>query len=168
VNNSHFATHNGLALAAHVTVEYQTSLAAFGIPHMTVALRFAETDADREAIYRLRYEIYVEDMGYTPPGVDHRNRRLASPLERPTRRLMAEDDDTLVGTLQFNWGAERAFTEEERRNRLAGLERPPKHAGRGRGLDLPRHGTGGSGTPGRDESRHQMRVRRSHGRPGPG
>jgi CRP-like cAMP-binding protein len=83
---------------------------------MTVTLRFAETDADRDSIYRLRYEIYVEQMGYAPPGVDHRNRRLPNLLERPTRRLMAEDDGALVGTLQFIWGAECAFTEEERRN----------------------------------------------------
>jgi predicted GNAT family N-acyltransferase len=82
---------------------------------MPATLRFAETEADHEVIFRLRYEIYVEEMGYAFPGVDHRGRRLAEPLPRPTRRLMAEDDGALVGTLQFNWGAECPFTEEERR-----------------------------------------------------
>lgn len=82
---------------------------------MAATLRFASTETDHEAIYRFRYEVYVEEMGYPFPGVDHRGRRLADALERPTRRLMAEEGGRLVGTLQFNWGAECAFTEEERR-----------------------------------------------------
>jgi len=81
---------------------------------MPTTLRFAESAADHEAIYQFRYEIYVEEMGYPFPGVDHRNRRLADAIERPTRRLMAEEGGQIVGTLQFNWGAECAFTEEER------------------------------------------------------
>src|SRR5262245_39848802 len=82
---------------------------------MPTTLRFAETEADHEAIYRFRYEIYVEEMGYSFPGVDHRRRCLADAIERPTRRLMAEEGGQLVGTLQFDWGAECAFTDEERR-----------------------------------------------------
>jgi GNAT superfamily N-acetyltransferase len=86
----------------------------FGKSKMPATLRFASTEADHEAIYRFRYEIYVEEMGYPFPGVDHRGRRLADAIERPTRRLMAEEGGQLVGTLQFHWGAECAFTEEER------------------------------------------------------
>ncbi|WP_119304784.1 cyclic nucleotide-binding domain-containing protein [Dongia deserti] len=82
---------------------------------MPAILRFAESEADHDAIYRLRYEIYVEEMGYAFPGVDHQGRRLVEPFTLPTRLLMAEEDGSLVGTLQFNWGAESAFTDEERR-----------------------------------------------------
>jgi predicted GNAT family N-acyltransferase len=82
---------------------------------MTATLRFAESQADHEAIYRLRYDVYVEEMGYAFPAVDHAGRRLAEPLRENTRLLMAERDGKLVGTLQFNWGAECAFTDEERR-----------------------------------------------------
>jgi CRP-like cAMP-binding protein/predicted GNAT family N-acyltransferase len=82
---------------------------------MTATLRFAETEADHEAIYRLRYDVYVEEMGYAFPGVDHGGRRLAEPLARPTRLLMAEEEGALVGTLQFNWGSECPFTDDERR-----------------------------------------------------
>lgn len=82
---------------------------------MTATLRFAESEADHGAIYRLRYRIDVEEMGYAFPGVDHAGRRLAEPISRPTRLPMAEADGALVGTLQFNWGAECAFTEDERR-----------------------------------------------------
>jgi CRP-like cAMP-binding protein/predicted GNAT family N-acyltransferase len=82
---------------------------------MTATLRFAESDADREAVYSLRYDIYVEEMGYAFPGVDHRARMLAEPLLRPTRLLMADEGGKLVGTLQFNWGAECGYTDDERR-----------------------------------------------------
>jgi GNAT superfamily N-acetyltransferase len=82
---------------------------------MTATLRYAESEADREAIYRLRYDIYVEEMGYPFPGADHLGRRLAEPMLRPTRLLMAEEGGALVGTLQFNWGAECGFTDHERR-----------------------------------------------------
>ena len=82
---------------------------------MPATLRFASTDADHEAIFRLRYDVYVEEMGYAFPGVDHTGRRLAEPFPRPTRRLMAEEGGALVGTLQFNWGAECSFTDDERR-----------------------------------------------------
>ena len=82
---------------------------------MAPTLRFAETEADHEAIYRLRYQVYVEEMGYAFPGVDHVGRRLAEPIFRPTRLLMAEENGKLVGTLQFNWGAECGFTDDERR-----------------------------------------------------
>lgn len=81
---------------------------------MPATLRFAESEADQEAIYRLRYEIYVEEMGYVFPGVDHAGRRLAEVFMRPTRLMMAEEGGKLVGTLQYNWGAECAFTDEER------------------------------------------------------
>lgn len=56
---------------------------------MAATLRFASAETDHEAIYRFRYEVYVEEMGCPFPGVDHRGRRLADALERPTRRLMA-------------------------------------------------------------------------------
>lgn len=81
---------------------------------MSTQLRFAEGAADHEQIWRLRYDIYVDEMGYTFPGVDHAGRRLAEPFLRPTRLLMAEDGGALVGTLQFNRGGECAFTSEER------------------------------------------------------
>lgn len=81
---------------------------------MSTQLRFAEGAADHEKIWRLRYDIYVDEMGYTFPGVDHAGRRLAEPVPRPTRLLMAEDDGALVGTLQFNWGGECAFSPDER------------------------------------------------------
>ncbi len=81
---------------------------------MSTQLRFAASEADRDSIYRLRYDIYADEMGYKFAGADHAGRRLVEPFKRPTRLLMAEDGGALVGTLQFNWGGECAFSEEER------------------------------------------------------
>ena len=81
---------------------------------MTATLRFASTETDHESFFRIRYDIYVEEIGYKFPGVDHAGRRLAEPFKRPTRRLMGEEDGELVGTLQFNWGGECPFSDDER------------------------------------------------------
>lgn len=82
---------------------------------MNATVRFAETAADQEAIYRLRYEIYVEEMGYKFAGTDHQSRRLVEPIDRPVHRLIAEDDGEIVGTAQCHWGGDATFTDEERR-----------------------------------------------------
>lgn len=80
---------------------------------MSITLRYAEGEADHQAIYRIRYDIYAVEMGYKFGNVDHAGKRLVEPFTRPTRLLMAEEDGVLVGTLQFNWGGECAFTAEE-------------------------------------------------------
>jgi len=80
---------------------------------MTATLRFAQGEADHESIFRIRYDIYSDEIGYKFPGADHAGRRLVEPFKRPTRLLMAEDGKELVGTLQFNWSGECDFTPEE-------------------------------------------------------
>lgn len=94
------------------------SLSARGISNgtrsMTAQLRFAEGATDHDSIWRLRYDIYSDEMGYKFAGADHAGRRLVEPFTRPTRLLIAEDGGEIVGTLQFNWGGECAFSEEER------------------------------------------------------
>ncbi len=82
---------------------------------MNATVRIAETAADQEAIYRLRYDIYVEEMGYKFAGTDHQGRRLVEPIDRPVHQLIAEDDGEIVGTAQCHWGGDAAFTDEERR-----------------------------------------------------
>ena len=39
--------------------------------------------------------------------------RLVEPFKRSTQLMIAEADNQVVGTLQFNWGGECGFTEEE-------------------------------------------------------
>lgn len=80
---------------------------------MTATLRFAQGEADHESIYRIRYDIYSDEIGYKFPGADHAGRRLVEPFKRPTHLLMGEEGGQLVGTLQFNWGGACTFSDDE-------------------------------------------------------
>jgi CRP-like cAMP-binding protein/GNAT superfamily N-acetyltransferase len=79
---------------------------------MSTNVRFATTDADREAIWRLRHRVYVEEMGYDfgsmPEG------RLPDMPPRGNRLLLAEQEGGVVGTLAIDWGGDQAFGEDDR------------------------------------------------------
>ena len=71
----------------------------------------AETDAQREAIYRLRYDIYVEEMNRYWSIADHENRRLTEPEDDArSRHYLAVDGDDVVGTMRLTWGGDASFT----------------------------------------------------------
>ena len=53
------------------------------------------TDAQREAVYRFRYDIYVEEMGRYRDVADHEGRRLVEPFEvvaESLRRIPAVEE----------------------------------------------------------------------------
>jgi len=58
----------------------------------------AETEADRLAVYRLRYEVYVEEMQRQQPAADHARRLVREPCDERSTLLMARDGDRLAGT----------------------------------------------------------------------
>jgi hypothetical protein len=70
---------------------------------MSLQVLLADTPELREAIYALRYVIYVEEMGKSPPTADHQRRWIRDGLDA-TARLYAVQDEagTLVGTLRLN------------------------------------------------------------------
>lgn len=81
---------------------------------MAIEIRTATTTTDRETIFRLRYEIYVEEIGYRYQHADHERRLLTDPGTRQSRLLMAMDEGRVVGTAKCDWGGEVEFTDEER------------------------------------------------------
>ena len=81
---------------------------------MTPQIRFASTEAEHAAIYRLRYRIYVEELGAVAfPGVDHERRLLDEGGVRNSRLLYAVVDGEVVATLRLQLGADDALTEED-------------------------------------------------------
>jgi Cyclic nucleotide-binding domain len=74
-------------------------------------IHLAESDAEKEAVYRLRYDIYVEEMGRFRGLADHAGRRLIEP-EDATARIFygAEADGTVVATLRLSWGGDAPFS----------------------------------------------------------
>lgn len=68
----------------------------------SLSIRVARTAAEREAIYRLRYEIYVEEMHRLQPHADHARRRIEEPADKTAILLGAWDSGELVGTSRIN------------------------------------------------------------------
>jgi CRP-like cAMP-binding protein/predicted GNAT family N-acyltransferase len=80
---------------------------------MGLEIRFAHTKSEREAVYRLRYEVYIEEMGYDYPAADHQARLLPDEGNRQSPLLYAQSDGEVVGTLKIDGGADSPFTAEE-------------------------------------------------------
>lgn len=61
---------------------------------------------ERRLVERLRYAVYVEEMGKPYPSADHRGRRLTDALDDVSLILGAYDSDgTLIGTMRGTPGA---------------------------------------------------------------
>lgn len=78
-----------------------------------VRIGVALTPPEREAIYRLRYEVYIEELGYDYPAADHQARLLPDAEPRPSQLLYARIGADLAGTLKIDCGADGPFTAEE-------------------------------------------------------
>ncbi|MCS6898831.1 MAG: cyclic nucleotide-binding domain-containing protein [Myxococcales bacterium] len=74
-----------------------------------ITVREATTDAERAAIFRLRYEIYVEELGIDARGVDHEQRQLVDPRDRTGRLLGAYEGDRLIGTIRLDPASRGGF-----------------------------------------------------------
>ena len=68
---------------------------------MEAKVQVAETEAQREAIYRLRYDIYVEEMNRYGSIADHKNRRLVEPDDAWSRLYFAAEGESIVGEMTF-------------------------------------------------------------------
>ena len=113
---------------------------------MTFEVGLAETEEQREAVYRFRYSVYVEEMGRYQGSADHAGRRLVEPEDERSFVFYALEDGDVVGTARLSWGghgfSERQVGEYSLAPFLAEL--PPEHIAVGeRVMVVPRlRGTG--------------------------
>lgn len=63
-------------------------------------VRWAESPDEREAIYRLRYDVYVREQDKTYAAADHGARTLSDPLDAASRLWYAAHSGSLVGSLR--------------------------------------------------------------------
>lgn len=85
---------------------------------MQADIRFASTEDERAAIYRLRYELYVEEQGLFRDKADHGRRWLTDADDRAGRLLLAEVDGKVVGTTRINWAGDAPLSAENRETYL--------------------------------------------------
>jgi GNAT superfamily N-acetyltransferase len=75
-------------------------------------VRFASSPAEREAVFRLRYDVYVEELRMFGRVADHGSRRLEDEHDPQSRLLVAALDGEPVGTMRLTWGADAPFPRE--------------------------------------------------------
>jgi hypothetical protein len=73
----------------------------------------AATPEEKEAVYRFRYSVYVEEMGRYQDTADHAGKRLVEPEDEESWIFFARDGDDIVGTARLSWGA-KGFSERQR------------------------------------------------------
>jgi hypothetical protein len=71
---------------------------------MAFDVGLAETVEEKEAVYRFRYSVYVEEMGRYQGRADHEGKRLVEPEDEHGFVFYAREGDTVVGTARLSWG----------------------------------------------------------------
>ncbi|MDY7009011.1 MAG: GNAT family N-acyltransferase [Cyanobacteriota bacterium] len=70
-------------------------------------IRLARTPEEREEIFKLRYQIYVEELGWLEncPNYEpnHEQKKVEDPLDLSANLFMAFDNSELVGTIRCNY-----------------------------------------------------------------
>lgn len=66
-------------------------------------IRLATTVEERQHVYRMRYEVYVEEMGRTQKYADHTRRTVEEPLDEKARIYYAVHGGRIVGTMRQNY-----------------------------------------------------------------
>lgn len=77
-----------------------------------IDIRVAHTAAEREAVARFRYSVYVQEMGRYQASADHARKRLADPEDEWSWIAYAVDGDEVVGTTRLTWGG-AGFTKRQ-------------------------------------------------------
>src|SRR5262245_59830729 len=78
---------------------------------MDVEVRFATTEEEREAIYRLRYATYVQEIHLYSRQADHERSWLKDPDDESVRLMYATVGQEIVGTLRMHLGGEGSLSE---------------------------------------------------------
>jgi predicted GNAT family N-acyltransferase len=76
-----------------------------------IEVREATSEEDRRALFRLRREVYVEELHFQfEPAGDE----LHDPLDDEAILLLAAEADEIVGTARMVWGGRQTFTQYQR------------------------------------------------------
>lgn len=79
---------------------------------MNATIKIAATETEREAIYRLRYEVYVEEMQIFGDVADHTRRMFRGPNDADARLMYATIDGETIATMRLNLGTDAPFSQE--------------------------------------------------------
>lgn len=75
----------------------------------TIKISIATTPEEKREIYRLRYAVYAEEIGYDLVGADHKNKLLYDELDEWGSSFYAKIGSKVVGTIRTNIGKLEKF-----------------------------------------------------------
>jgi GNAT superfamily N-acetyltransferase len=70
---------------------------------MSIEIRKVRTESEARAVFRLRYQVYVEELGRTQRHADHAARLVQEPLDSCANLFCAYQGSQLVGTVRTNY-----------------------------------------------------------------
>lgn len=79
---------------------------------MDIEIGYAESPEELQAVFRLRYEIYHQEMHIESTAVDHENRILKDAHDDTALILYARVDGDIAGTVRLHWGGRAPFATE--------------------------------------------------------
>jgi hypothetical protein len=81
--------------------------------------RIATTPAEKDAVFRSRYAIYVEEMGRYQATADHANKMLSDPEDDWSWIAYTTDGTNVVASTRLTWGGHRFSDRQIAQYRLA-------------------------------------------------
>lgn len=76
---------------------------------MDVQIGYAESEEDLQAVFQLRYQIYIQEMNLESASVDQEMKMLTDAYDDTARILYARVDGEIVGTVRLHWGGRAPF-----------------------------------------------------------
>jgi hypothetical protein len=70
---------------------------------MAIEIRKVRTESDARAVFRFRYDVYIEELGRTQHHADHVARTIEEPLDSCANLFCAYEGPRLVGTVRTNY-----------------------------------------------------------------
>ncbi len=82
----------------------------------TINFRIAKDELTKQDIYKLRYNIYAEEMGKNLSTVDHKSKLIYDEKDKTAVHFYLEEGGEIVACLRTNFGKDGAFLSEEKKN----------------------------------------------------
>ena len=95
-NQHTFATRTRSSVAVPVLDHFQRD------DDLNLVIRPAASEADYNALYQLRYRVYVEELGFRQRYANPRSRTVRDPFDATAITLVADVDGEIIGTVRTN------------------------------------------------------------------
>ncbi|BBB92595.1 MAG TPA: GNAT family N-acyltransferase [Methylomusa anaerophila] len=127
-------------------VTQAVSLSPAGAPTERIIIGEATTAKERREIYRLRYHVYAEEIGYKFVTADHVNKLLQDELDEKALLLYAKVGSKIIGTGRVNIGRLADFSPDliqtyrmDKFKKFHSEENDPYFAVASKGMILPEY-----------------------------